>query len=367
MKIVNVNSNSGKNFMIIDNNFNPVEDVTYYLKYLESVDKSENTLKTYAYCLKRYFMYLELKDKNHNDATFDDLVDFVMWLKSPKRYKKVIHKDRQLSKKSAKTINLTITVVTNFYDYLFRTKKSNIDIAKSVLKESNRQSSYKSFLDHVNTNDLLFKNTLKVKEPREKTKILSTSEIKELINASNNIRDRFMIQLLYETGLRIGELLSLYIDDIKYDLTNGHQIILKNRKNKNRARLKSGERKIYISQSLIDLYDDYLYEVLDEVSTSSEFLFIKIRGKHVGDPLDYNDVNSIFKRLKKKTGINVHPHLLRHTHATIFYNKSKNIKQVQERLGHSNIQTTMDLYIHNDDQLIRENWEKVKDSFQIFE
>ncbi|NJI01205.1 tyrosine-type recombinase/integrase [Staphylococcus hyicus] len=367
MKIVNVNSNSGKNFMIIDSNFNPVDDVTYYLKYLESVDKSENTLKTYAYCLKRYFMYLELKNKSHKDVTFDDLVDFVMWLKSPNKYGKVIFKDRPLYGKSAKTINLTITVVTNFYDYLFRTKKSKIDVARSILIERGRQTSYKSFLDHVNKKDLLYTNTLKIKVPKEKMKILSTVEIKELIKASNNIRDKFMIQLLYETGLRIGELLSLYIDDIKYDLTNGHQIILKNRKNKNGARLKSGERKIYISQSLIDLYDDYLYEVLDEVSTDSEFLFIKIKGKNVGEPLDYNDVNSIFKRLRKKTGITVHPHLLRHTHATIFYNKSKNIKQVQERLGHSNIQTTMDLYIHNNDQIIRENWEKVKDSFQIFE
>lgn len=142
--------------------------------------------------------------------------------------------------KSAKTINLTITVVTNFYDYLFRTKKSKIDVAKSILIERGHRSSYKRFLDHVNINDLLYTNTLKVKVPKEKKKILSTSEIKELIKASNNIRDKFMIQLLYETGLRIGELLSLYIDDIKYDLTNGHQIILKNRKNKNGARLKSG-------------------------------------------------------------------------------------------------------------------------------
>ncbi|HDC5343482.1 TPA: tyrosine-type recombinase/integrase [Staphylococcus aureus] len=367
MKIVNVNSNNGKNFMIIDSNFNPVEDVTYYLRYLESVDKSENTLKTYAYCLKRYFMYLELKDKNHNDATFDDLVEFVIWLKSPNKYKKIIDKDKPLQGKSARTINLTITVVTNFYDYLYRTKKSNVDIAKSFLKESGRQSSYKSFLDHVNRNNLLFTNKLKVKEPRVKMKTLNTNEMKEIIKATNNIRDQFMILLLYETGLRIGELLSLHIDDIKFDLTNGHQIILKNRKNKNGARLKSGERKIYISQSLIDLYDDYLYEILDEISTKSEFLFIKIRGKHVGEPLNYDDVNSIFKRLRKKTGINVHPHLFRHTHATIFYNKSKNIKQVQERLGHSNIQTTMKLYIHTDEQLIRENWEKVKDSFQIFE
>ncbi|WP_241961377.1 tyrosine-type recombinase/integrase, partial [Staphylococcus warneri] len=112
--------------------------------------------------------------------------------------------------------------VTNFYDYLFRTKKSKIDVAKSILIERGHRSSYKRFLDHVNINDLLYTNTLKVKVPKEKRKILSTSEIKELIKASNNIRDKFMIQLLYETGLRIGELLSLYIDDIKYDLTNGH-------------------------------------------------------------------------------------------------------------------------------------------------
>ena len=64
----------------------------------------------------------------------------------------------------------------------------------------------------------------------------------------------------------------------------------------------------------------YFYTI---IRTLSEFLFIKIRGKHVGDPLDYNDVNSIFKRLRKKTGINVHPHLLRHTHATIFTIKVK--------------------------------------------
>lgn len=240
MKIVNVYSNSGKNFMIIDSNLNPVEDVTYYLKYLESVNKSENTLKTYAYCLKRYFVYLEFKNKGHKEVTFDDLVDFVLWLKSPNKYEKVIFKDKSLYGKSAKTINLTITVVTNFYDYLFRTKKSKIDVAKSILIERGHRSSYKRFLDHVNINDLLYTNTLKVKVPKEKKKILSTSEIKELIKASNNIRDKFMIQLLYETGLRIGELLSLYIDDIKYDLTNGHQIILKNRKNKNGARLKSG-------------------------------------------------------------------------------------------------------------------------------
>ena len=73
----------------------------------------------------------------------------------------------------------------------------------------------------------------------------------------------------------------------------------------------------------------------------------------------------LFKRLRKKTGINVHPHLLRHTHATMYYQETKDIKQVQERLGHSQIQTTMNLYLHPSDEDIRKDWEKAQDAFEI--
>ncbi len=98
------------------------------------------------------------------------------------------------------------------------------------------------------------------------------------------------------------------------------------------------KEKIFISQSLIDLYDDYVYEIIDELSICSDYLFVKIKGRNVGEAMHYSDIYSLFKRLKHKTSINVHPHLFRHTHATVFYNETKDIKQVQERLGHSNIQ-----------------------------
>ena len=77
------------------------------------------------------------------------------------------------------------------------------------------------------------------------------------------------------------------------------------------------------------------------------------------------DVSDLFKRLKKKTGIDVHAHLLRHTHATIYYQTTKDIKQVQERLGHSQIQTTMNMYLHPSDEDIRANWEIAQPSFKI--
>ena len=67
--------------------------------------------------------------------------------------------------------------------------------------------------------------------------MLTNVEVKKLLGA-NNIRDKFLIQLLYETGLRIGEVLSLRIDDIKFDFRKGHQIVLKNRFNSNGTYLK---------------------------------------------------------------------------------------------------------------------------------
>ena len=100
------------------------------------------------------------------------------------------------------------------------------------------------------------------------------------------------------------------------------------------------------------------------------FVFVKLRGKNKGKPLEYQDVSDLFKRLKKKTGIDVHAHLLRHTHATIYYQVTKDIKQVQERLGHSQIQhsqiqTTMNMYLHPSDEDIRANWEIAQPSFNI--
>ncbi len=67
------------------------------------------------------------------------------------------------------------------------------------------------------------------------------------------------------------------------------------------------------------------YEIIDELSICSDYLFVKIKGRNVGEAMNYSDIYSLFKRLKHKTFINVHPHLFRHTHATVFYNEKLRI------------------------------------------
>lgn len=158
----------------------------------------------------------------------------------------------------------------------------------------------------------------------------------------------------------------MFIEDFIYDYSNGHKIRLVDRGElQNGAKLKIGEREIYISQGLMNLFDDYMYEVLDDIEIDTNFVFVKLKGESKGKPMGYPEVSALFNRLKAKSGINVHPHLFRHTHATIYYKQTKDIKQVQERLGHSQIHTTMNMYLHPSDEDIRESWEIAQPAFKI--
>jgi integrase/recombinase XerD len=360
--------NNNRRYILVDEEGFPVIPVVKYLKYLDTTGKSRNTLKTYCYALKQYFVFLQEKKKDYREVRLEDLVEFVAWLRNPYESAKVTPLQPVKAKKTEKTINLTITAVTNFYDYLYRNEEIQNDMVDKLLKQvfTGGRTRYKDFLYHVNKNKPSNRHILKVKEPRKKLKVLTKEEVQQLIEATTNIRDRLLIQLLFETGLRIGEALSLFIEDFIFDHKNGHRIRLVNRGElENGAKLKTGEREIYVSQALMDLLDDYLYEVVDELDLDTNFVFVKLRGKNIGQPMTYSDVEALFKRLRKKTGIHVHPHLLRHTHATMYYQQTKDIKQVQERLGHSQIQTTMNLYLHPSDEEIRENWEKAQHAFDI--
>lgn len=369
MKVQEVKlGNNQRRYLLLGNNGLPIIPVARYLKYIDNSEKSFNTQKTYAYSLKLYFEYLEEINVDYRTVNINTLSNFVGWLRNPYKNNKVVTLKPTKAKRTEKTVNLTITVVTNFYDYLYRTEEINNDMVDKLMKQvfTGGHKHYKSFLHHVNKDKPSSKNILKIKEPRRKVKVLTKEEIQKIYDATTNIRDEFLIKLLYETGLRIGEALSLFIEDIVFDHNKGHKIKLVDRGELfNGAMLKTGEREIHISQELIDLFDDYAYDILDELEIDTNFVFVKLRGKNKGQPLEYQDVSDLFKRLKKKTGIDVHAHLLRHTHATIYYQTTKDIKQVQERLGHSQIQTTMNMYLHPSNEDIRANWEIEQPSFKI--
>lgn len=357
-----------RRYMLICNDGLPIIPVAKYLKFLDNSGKSSNTQKTYCYGLKLYFEFLEEIGKDYRQVNIDNLSNFLGWLRTPFKSNKVIGLKPTKARRSEKTVNLNITVVTNFYDYLFRTEEINNNIIEKLMKQMFTRGNkvYKDFLVHVNKDKPINKNILKIKEPRKKIRVLIKDEVEKIFKTTTNIRDKFLIKLLFETGLRIGEVLSLFIEDFHCNYNNGHKIKLVDRGElPNGSKLKTGEREIHISQELMDLFDDYMYDVLDELEIDTNFVFVKLKGENKGQPLSYQDVYSVFKRLKKKTGINIYPHLFRHTHATIYYRQTKDIKEVQERLGHSQIQTTINMYLHPSDEDKRANWEVAQPAFKI--
>jgi hypothetical protein len=106
-------------------------------------------------------------------------------------------------------------------------------------------------------------------------------------------------------------------------------------------------------------------KLLNDYNLDINIVFVKLWGENPGAPMTYSNVYATFKELERKTGIHITPHNFRHTHGTIFYLQTKNIKAVQERLGHSQIQMTINLYVHPSEDDIRKDWEKAAHAFEI--
>lgn len=172
-------------------------------------------------------------------------------------------------------------------------------------------------------------------------KTLSPSEVEKLLNSLVNdlkelssdfrknicIRNIAIIELLYCTGLRIGELVSIDIEDLDID----EQIVLI--KGKGRK-----ERILFISS------DDVIKRLKDWLNIRSLFtpscnsLFLN----KYGNRLSIYSIENIFNKYKLLSGINLRatPHYLRHTFATQLLSNGADLRSVQEILGHSNISTT---------------------------
>jgi integrase/recombinase XerD len=141
-----------RRYLLLNNNGLPVLPVMKYLKYLDSTNKSSYTQKTYCYSLKHYFSYLRDRKLDYRQIRLEDLVDFVAWLQSPFESVKVTPLNPVKPRIKEKTVNLTVTAVTNFYDYLYRNEEIKTDMMEKLNKQlfASGKRRYKDLLYHVN-------------------------------------------------------------------------------------------------------------------------------------------------------------------------------------------------------------------------
>lgn len=366
MKVEVVVTPGGKRrYLLVDDNGEPVEVVYKFLKFKDNAGRARNTLRAYCYHLKGFFEFLQQKDIDYRDVGIDDMAEFMGWLQTPHRNVKISALKPSHDALKANTVNTYITTVTEFYDYLMRSEDYSIQLSQRLKKQiSGSRRGYKDFLYHINKNKEFDAKLLKVKVTKKRPKTISKDNISTLMDACSNIRDKFLIQLLWESGFRIGECLSLWLEDFIID---ARKIDLKDRGElSNLAEIKTvcSPRTIDVSDDLMNLYMDYIAEChTDEVDTNH--VFIKLSGENKYQPMEYPDVTSLLKRLNKKTGIYITPHMFRHSHFDTLRKQGWGFEKIRKRGGWANIQTPMQIYSHPDEEEMRKEWEQAENRIRI--
>ncbi|MDQ8735805.1 tyrosine-type recombinase/integrase [Paenibacillus sp. LHD-38] len=339
--------NQKKRYMLVDNRGALVQPVMHYIKYLDNTGNKPSTLRAYCYHLKLYFEFLDSCSLEYTKVNLTILGQFIAWLRDPQVNMNVISMNEQVSKRSERTVNTILTCVVSFYDFLFRSEAFEKEISDHTQRQiSGRFKSFKPFLHHISIGKTIGKNTLKLKVPRSRVKTLSSEQLEAVYRSVTNIRDKLLLRILYESGLRISEALNLEISDFNFSKQS-----IKVTKSKTVA----GEgRTVYVDADTMNVFQDYLIDICDEFD--SNYVFLTLNGKNHGKQLSYSAVSSMVKRAIKKSNVPFTPHMLRHTYATELHANGVDVGVIQQLLGHSSVQTTFNTYIHPSDETIRKSY-----------
>lgn len=350
--------------MLVDDTGEPIKPVLKFLKYKDNSDKARNTLRAYCYHLKAFFEFLQQKGMDYLNIDIDEMAEFMRWLQNPHSNIKIAPIKPLEPVKKPRTVNAYISTIMEFYDYLMRHEDYSIQLSEKLKRQiSGSRRGFKDFLYHINKSKSYDAKILKVKVPKERPKTISKEKIMQLINACSNFRDKFLIQLLWESAIRIGEALAVWLEDFEIDARRLH--IRDRGELSNFAEIKtvSSPRIIDVSSDLMNMYMDYIAEYhTDEVDTNH--VFIKLSGNNKYQPLEYTDINSLFMRLREKTGIYVTPHMLRHSSLTALRRAGWGAEYLQKRAGHACVQSTY-IYMHTDDNDIRKEWEQAEKQMKL--
>ncbi|AQL55986.1 integrase [Abyssicoccus albus] len=132
-------------YILLDRNFEVVEPVKRYIKYLDNTGKSPNTIKTYCYHLKLFYEFMSQRGIGLEDLKFEEMSNFVGWLRNPMGGVNVIDLQLKKAKREETSVNAILNAVTSFLECLNRTGDFKaIDMSKGA-----RGRKFKGFLHHI--------------------------------------------------------------------------------------------------------------------------------------------------------------------------------------------------------------------------
>lgn len=261
-----------------------------------------------------------------------------------------LHNERKLSQNTLESYIRDVKMFCAFlknHKYTIDTVTKTVLISYLILLQKERKTtatisrhlaSLRCFFNFLVTNRYIDNNpTLELESPKVEKKlpsVLTKREVEKLLaqpepSDVKGVRDKAMLELLYATGIRVTELISLNIEDI--DLDNG-LLICKNSNGKNRT--------IPVGTYCLKYIKLFLSDYRDKLNPKDgeKALFLNLHGGR----MTRQGFWKIVKHYTEKANINksITPHTLRHSFAVHLIENGADLQSLQEMLGHSDISTT---------------------------
>ena len=205
----------------------------------------------------------------------------------------------------------------------------------SKVTVDNIRRNISSFFSWLEEEDYILKSPMKrihkIKTRTVVKEVITDESMEKMRDACEELRDLAIIDLLYSTGIRVGELVRLNINDVNMEQ---RECVVFGKGDK--------ERRVYFDAKA----KIHLMEYLASRTDGNPALFVSLNGEH--NRLQISGVEIRLRQLGRKLSLDrIHPHKFRRTMATRAIDKGMPIEQVQKILGHSQIDTTMQYAIVN--------------------
>ena len=262
----------------------------YIQRYLNYIDVSDNTIKTYNIGLLQFIEYL--KNRNIQEPVREDIIAFREYLKA-----------EQLK---PNTINAYLIAIRNFYKWL-----QYEEITKDITQ-----------------------NIKGIKLERKHLKRgLSLEEIKKVLSVCKDIREELLVKLMINCGLRCNEVVNIQLSDFYDD----KGIVMMKVLGKARSGLKQDS--IKIDNRLFELIQEYVrqYNITD-------YLFVSTSNNNTNGKLTTKTIRYIVKHLFERAELDMNmlsTHSTRHTTCELLLEKGMPIQEVSEFMRHKSINTTI--------------------------
>ncbi len=286
------------------------KQVKLFLEFLQNDKKaSDNTLQSYRRDIVYYSKYLESNNLNYAKIKEEDIKEYLEHLQS-------------IGKKPS-TISRCLASIRSFYQFLVRNKKVKADPTAHIQSP---------------------------KIEKRTPSVLTAKEVELLLDQPKDIdlkgtRDKAMLEFAYATGMRVTEIISLDVKDVKLD--EGYVV----------CHSGSKQRNIPLGTLSLKALKEYIEEARPVLIRDEkvEALFVNVNGQR----LTRQGFWKIVKYYKEQAHItkDITPHVLRHSFATHLLQNGADLKAIQTMLGHSDISSTQ-VYMQFQDSGLKNIYKK---------